>query len=251
MPRADTYIAGLFPRGTNRPAVRAKVLTPLEAATLSAALRGDAADLYYSGWISFLDALNGIKSGFYTWATVKLYYSVFYSFRASLALGDVCAFHVGRAPFIVVAQPGEVPVSCTESGTHKVVLRSFQSRNPNHQLVSQRIDLDEAVDWFIDKREAANYGDPRFIEPSSGREFDFIAEFGVRKTLNAYLSENSSLYVFDRDHAIIAFPLRALQLIGDQLLAAVPTAGVALHEQKFLKPVQKTNLALSPSSSLR
>jgi hypothetical protein len=235
MPRADKYIAGLFPSNTGRPAVRAKVLTPSEAFNLANALRADAADLYYSGWISFLDALNGIKKAFYTWATVKLYYSVFYSFRASLALSDVCAFHVERPHFIVLAQPGEAPVSCTDSGTHKVVLKSFQSRNPNHLLVSQKIGLDEAVDWLIDKREAANYGEPRFTEPDSISEFDFIVSRGMRKTLNAYLSEKSSLYVFDPDHAIVAFPLRTLQLIGDQMMATFPTSGVAVDEQRFLK----------------
>lgn len=242
MPRADKYIAALFPSGASRPTVRAKILTPLEAVNLSDALRADAVDLYYSGWISFLDALNGIKKDFYTWATVKLYYSVFYSLRASLALGNVCAFHVGRPHFIIVAQPGESPISCTESGTHKAVLKSFKSRNPNHLLVSQKIGFDDAVDWLIDKRESANYGDQRFSEPNSRSEFNFIAEHGIRKTLNAYLGEKSLLYVFDPDHAMIAFPLRALQLIGDQLLTVVSTSGTAVNEQRFLKTCAKDHI---------
>lgn len=235
MPRADKYIAGLFPPSTSRSAVRAKVLAPSEAVNLSTALRADAVDLFYAGWISFLDALNGIKKNFYTWATVKLYYTVFYTFRTSLALGDVCAFHVGRPHFILDAKPGSMPVSCTESGTHKAVLRTFQSRNPNHLLVSQKIGLDDAVDWLMEKRESANYGGPRFTEPNSRSELNYIAAFGIRRTLNAYLSENSSLYVFDPDHAMVAFPLRALQLIGDQLLAAVPSFRATVEEQKFLK----------------
>ena len=235
MPRADKYIAGLFPSGTGRTTVRAKVLTPSEALNLANALRADAVDLYYSGWISFLDALNGIRKFFYTWATVKLYYSVFYSFRSSLALDDFCAFHVGRPHYIVLARPGETPVSCTDSGTHKVVLKSFQDRNPNHLLVSQKIGLDEAVDWLIEKREIANYSNPRFTEPDSSQEFNFIISCGIRKTLNTYLGEKSSLYMFDPDHAIVAFPLRALQLTGDQLLAAVRTLGVAADEEMFLK----------------
>jgi hypothetical protein len=241
MPRADKYIAGLFPPNANRTTVRAKVLTPLEAVNLSTALRADAVDLYYSGWVSFLDALNGIKKGFYTWSTVKLYYSAFYAFRASLAVDDVCTFHVSRPHYIVVAQPGQLPVSCSEPGTHKVVLKTFQQRNPIHTLTSQQIELKDAVDWLIAKRESANYGDPRFSEPDSRREFDFIAASGIRKTLNAYLTEGSSLYVFDPDHAIVAYPLRALQLIGDQLLAAIPAGGVAVDEQQFLKACARDN----------
>lgn len=239
MPRADKYISGIFPSGSGKTIVRTKVLTPMEALTLSAALKADAADFYYSGWVSFLDALNGIKKDFYSWAAVKLYYSVFYSFRASLALGDVCVFHVGRPHYRVLALSGQSPVSCTEAGTHKVVLNSFLERYPKHQLVSQKIGLDESVEWLMDKRESANYRNPRFTDPGSGREFDFIAASGIRKTLNAYLEEKSTDYVFDPDHAIIAFPLRVLQLVGDQLLTAIPTQILAIEEQKFLKDCAK------------
>lgn len=234
MPNADEYIASLFPPTANKTTVRAKILTQLEAANLSAALQADAMDLYYTGWVSFLDALNGIKKGFYTWATVKLYYSVFYAFRASLALDDVCTFHVSRPQYIIVAKPGQMPVSCTEPGTHKVILKAFQRQNPAHTLVSQQIDLMEAVDWLISMRESANYGDPRFSEPECRRELEFVATNGIRKALSAYLDEEETLYVFDPDHAIVAYPLRALQLIGDQLVAAIPTA-VAVDEQQFLK----------------
>src|ERR1035441_9769374 len=123
MPRGDRYISGLFSPGSSKAVVRSRSLTPVEAASLNNGLRADAADYYYSGWVSFLDALHGINRGFYTWATVKLYYTVFYTFRSSLALDDICAFHVDRSPFTVVAQVGGSPVSCTDPGTHKSVMR--------------------------------------------------------------------------------------------------------------------------------
>ena len=41
-------------------------------------------------------------------------------------------------------------------------------------------------------------------------------------------------YVFDPDHAIVAYPLRALALIGAQLVAVGP-AGVTREEQGFLQ----------------
>lgn len=234
MPRADTYIASLLPPRANKTVVRNRVLTPLEAASLSNGLRDDAADLYYSGWVSFLDALHGINKGFYTWATVKLYYSVFYTFWASLAQDDVCTFHINSSHYTVLAQTGRMPVSCTDRGTHKTVLRTFQRQNANHSLVSQQIDLQDAVDWLMQKRESANYGQPRFSEPECGSEFDYIAANGLRKTLNAYVSEPSFLYVFDPDHAMVAYPLRALQLIGTQLTPIAPF-GLAEEEKRFLR----------------
>lgn len=235
MPTADKYVAGLFPPDASRTVVRAKTLRSLEALTLSAALRVDAANLYYSSWVSFLDALNGIKSGFCTWATVKLYYSVFYAFRASLALDDVCTFHVSRPHYIIRAQSGQFPVSCVEPGTHKSVMKTFQRRNPNHSLFTQQIELKDAVDWLMEKRESANYGDPRFSEPDNRSELQFIANSGIRQTLSAYLADRSSLYVFDPDHAMVAYPLRSLQLIGEQLLSGGITGELTQDEQRFLK----------------
>jgi hypothetical protein len=235
MPSADKYVAGLFPVGASKTDVRAKILSPLEAANLSAALRVDASDMYYSGWVSFLDALNGIKSGFCTWATAKLYYTIFYAFRASLALDDVCTFHVSRPHYIVRARQGELPISCAESGTHKAVLKAFQRQNPSHSLLSQQIELKDAVDWLMEKRESANYGDPRFSEPDSRNELQFIAGRGIRQTLNAYLADKSSLYVFDPDHAMVAYPLRTLQSIGVQLATKGVIGGLAQEEQQFLK----------------
>jgi len=234
MPRADVFMSGLFAPHTHKTTVRSKVLTPVEAASLSNGLRGDAGDLYYSGWISLLDALHGIHKGFYTWATVKLYYSVFYVFRASLAVDDICAFHIDKSSFSVLAQAGQSPVSCTERGTHKTVMKSFERQNSGHPLVSQQIDLIDAVEWMVERRESANYRDVRFSEPNHQPALKYVIESGLRRTLNAYLAETSTLYVFDPDHALVAYPLRALQLIGNQL-ASAGVIEVSKDEQEFLK----------------
>ena len=234
MPRADSFISGLFSPGASRTTVRNRVLTPLEVASLIGGLGADAADFYYSSWVSFLDALQGINHGFYTWPKVKLYYSVFYAFRASLALGDICAFHVNRSQYMVTARPGAMPVSCTDRGTHKAVMMGFQRQTPSHPLVSQQIELQDAVDWFIEKRESANYAQARFSEPTCGSEFDYIIETGLRRTINGYLEEPTFAYVFDPDHAMIAYPLRALGLVGDQLVAAGPMR-LDGDEQHFLR----------------
>jgi hypothetical protein len=243
MPRADSYIAGLFARNASKSVVRSKSLSQLEVTSLISGLHADAADFYYSGWISFLDALNGISKGFFTWPVVKLYYSVFYSFRAALAIDNVCAFHVNGSPFIVTAQPGQNPTSSGDRGTHKAVLKTFERNNPNHPMVSQQIDLEDAVDWIIARRESANYGHPRFSEPDSRGELEYVAVNGLRKILNAYVAEVSLLYVFDPDHAMVAYPLRALQLIGDQVLAVSPPA-LSEPEKVFLRRHCKDNSGL-------
>jgi hypothetical protein len=227
-------MSSLLAPGASKALVRARVLTPVEAAALSHGLHADAADLYYSGWVSFVDALNGLSRGFYTWAAVKLYYSVFYTLNSSLAQSGVCAFHVATSQYTIDAATGETPVSCSERGTHKTVLNTFRRRNLKHPLMSQRIGLDEALEWLMHQREAANYREARFGEPECGPAFDFVARNGIRKALNAYIQESSFIYVFDPDHALLAFPLRTLQLIGN-VVATQPTFTLSVEEKYFLQ----------------
>jgi hypothetical protein len=111
--------------------------------------------------------------------------------------------------------------------------------------VSQQIALEDAVDWLIHRREFANYGQTPFSEPECGHELNYVAEKGLRKVLNAYVSESTFLYVFDPDHAMLAYPLRALQLIGAILMSAAP---VELNEEQmgFLKAHARDNLGSLP-----
>src|SRR5262245_26607721 len=139
MPRGDQFVQSLLPGNAPRSSVRARNLSYLEAATLQTGLVADAGDFYYSAWVTFLDALQGAHGGFYTWATVKLYYSIFYCLRAGLADRGLCAFHVGRTQYIVRAVAGMAPTTSGEPGTHRTVLREFGRQNPGHLLQSQKI----------------------------------------------------------------------------------------------------------------
>lgn len=226
--------------------MRNRSLTQVEAAALLHGLQADSADFYYSAWISFLDALNGLNKGFYTWATVKLYYSVFYALNSELARSGVCAFHVGSHPYLIDALTGAMPVSGTERGTHKTVLKAFQNRNAAHALVSQQIDLYDPLDWLIYQREAANYRDARFGEPEYGKNFDYIAAHGVRKALNTYVADTTFIYVFDPDHAMLAYPLSALQLIGNTVAPAA-SALLSNEERQFLKNRIRDNAGSIPA----
>ena len=62
------------------------------------------------------------------------------------------------------------------------------------------------------RREEANYTRPRFCEPSAPPHLAHIASAGVRKSVNSYLDDD--LYMFDADHAMIAFPLAAIREVA-------------------------------------
>ena len=53
-------------------------LQPADARHLSDFLRDEATEYFYSAYVSICDALTGLDKGYYSWATVKLYYATFY-----------------------------------------------------------------------------------------------------------------------------------------------------------------------------
>src|SRR4051812_13923765 len=87
--------------------LQSRVLTGAEANTARGHGREDASSLIYSAGVSIADALRGLRAGFFTWPTVKLYYSVFYNARAALIMRDLALVYVGTKPYTLRLTPGE------------------------------------------------------------------------------------------------------------------------------------------------
>lgn len=214
-------IAGGYLAGCSAPAITARALNAGEARTLAKSLGQDARDCYYSGVLSVADSVQSLDRGFYSWATVKLYYAAFYLARSALALSGYSIIYAGTTPYAWRALPGEVPVK--RSGpTHKVVLNAFPSYLAGHVLVSQNIGVDLPFDWLMARREEVNYKFPKFCEPSAPNHFSFVASRGIRRAVGAYLDDKSYMYAFDPDHAMLAFPLAGLKLLHGSFASGQP-----------------------------
>src|SRR5216683_5704618 len=101
---AQYVVANILPRITAvRPADYP--ITYFDAASVDSILKTDAAEYFYSATISTASALLSIRMGYYTWATVKLYYSDYYLLRGMLALSKVCIFYEGSKPRTLTAEP--------------------------------------------------------------------------------------------------------------------------------------------------
>jgi hypothetical protein len=91
--------------------------------------------------------------------------------------------------------------------THAVVLDEFARLAPNSPFLSQTIDLQPPLQWLCRRREDANYKNARFEEPNTPEYFRRVAATGVRKAVGAYLGSGGLTYLFDPDHAMLAYPL--------------------------------------------
>lgn len=209
----------------------------VEAASLERLLTTDSVNYCYSAFVCIADALSSVQRQYYSWATVKLYYATFYAVRGLLALRGTCVFYMDHKPYILEAQPGMYAAkpnnSDAKSGTHGLVLHLFRRTMPNHLLLSQPIDNINSLDWIKSKREEVNYGHARYVEPSVPDWFKKLAQFGIRKTLNAYAADSSHTFAFDRDHAALAFPLLSCRSLLSEIVAKQGT-GLTKQDQDFL-----------------
>jgi len=212
---ANQILTGLSPSG-----ISTRALTASEAATLALSLRNDARDAIYSAALSIAEALRGLDRQLYSWTTVKLYYSVFYLARASLGLHGVgIIYPVKRTPYCWVASSGKTPIK-RSGNTHKAVLAAFQDYRQSSVLLSQLIGTAEPFDWLMGIRESVNYRTPKFCEPGAPAHFKFIERHGVRRIVSEYVSDNTNLFAFDPDHAMLAYPIAGFKLLLGELEAS-------------------------------
>jgi hypothetical protein len=183
------------------------VLSSSEANSLVGHLRKDASTLATCAAISIADAIRGIESGFFSWATVKLYYSIFYCYRSILASNRFCVIYEDRKPRTLQARAGSA-CATTKGTTHQVVIASFSKEFSAHWLLGQDIDLKKPPLWLMDLREEANYKRGSFWEPDCPPHFQALKSLGVRRAVDGYLKDK--MLAFDPDHAALAYPLQAI-----------------------------------------
>jgi hypothetical protein len=233
MHRAGSTLISVLGPGCHRKMAIAHSLSSAEAAVLTSALREDARDYYYSACSTLAAGVQGLNSGFYTWSTVKLYYSVFYALRAYLAINRVCIFYVGSSSLWVDALPGAAP-ALTRENTHKSVLRVFEAKVPS-TLLSQQIGSDPPLEWLMARREQANYGTACFPDPEPPDHFKLLEAHGLRQLLSSYVADKSNAYTFDADHAMLAFPVKVIGEVRNLISSAM--LFLAAEETAHLKQV--------------
>ncbi|GAB1141634.1 MAG: hypothetical protein Sw2PiBPW_00660 [Shewanella algae] len=205
----NNVIVGHSPQAST---ITQQTFSLIQCNNIKVELEKDCNSYIYSSLISFIDALNGLQNGFYSWPTVKLYYSVFYALRAYLGLNDICIFYVGTKAFNINLN-NQTNANKISGTTHKVVMELFKQNFQNHVLLTQDIDQAHPFDWLTYLREYSNYKNPRFCEPNIPSHFTRIDSMNLKNALIAYNQDKNYLYAFDKDHAIIAYPLEIIKSV--------------------------------------
>jgi len=194
----------------------------IEASSLFQQANGDIRGLLINADLSLLDALGGARAGLYSWATVKLYYSLFYSIKALLLIRRRGLFYFNQKPGLVEIWPGGTVRKLTTAegrgGGHGSAIRLFAAAAPNHVLLTP-VGSFPSLEWMKSLREEVNYNLPRFVEPGVPDWFlKSVAIYPLRKVIASYTA-SPLLYAFDPDHAALALPLLAARSATEESTA--------------------------------
>lgn len=195
-----------------------KVYSPishLQAAQLSAAQLSDAEGYAQLALVTLFEAICGVADKRYIWATTKLYYSTFYSIRARLLLRDCSVFYIGHSPHSLVAKPGQT-VERLKGNSHVATFDIFRKQFQSDVLLSQPIDAIDPFMWLQERRNTVSYTVAPSTDPSASAELMKI-HGKVRQHVQAYYNDRKFIYAFDKDHALVAFPIEAIKAVDAEL----------------------------------
>lgn len=179
----------------------------------------DVQNLYFNGIISIVEALKGINKGFYSWSTVKLYYSSFYLLKCSLISNDIIIFRQGRDVYYAILEVGELvkKIPSDNKTDHQSSIWLFNEIYANSDLLlSNTINEINPLTWLRNKREEINYKHDVFQEPDPPYFWldidQMISEKNLSKVVSQFINDDSYLYTFQEEYAILAVPLVRLAL---------------------------------------
>ncbi len=172
---------------------------------ITTAIAADVQDAVYAAALSYSEALRGLGARNTTWALVKLYYSAFYSLRASLLLDDIIPFFCGEF-YLCDARTGAVQKGGRSSHNwHWKSVRSYQRLSGWYYSD----DSNNAYDQLRDMREEVSYR-AGFSDPSWPNYLYQASMYGVAKSFRTYRDDNGFFYTYLADHLAMAYPTKLL-----------------------------------------
>lgn len=222
----------------------AHILSLSEADDLQNHLTIDANDFYYKGVLSLCQACSGIQSNQYSWATVQLYYALYYLIRCSLASRKIAIVRL-RSLWYLKARNGEIPQNITGrdgNSTHKGTIKVYKTLFQNSdKLHSNDIQGKNGYIWLLECRERIQYRERVFHDPSHpdiwGEIVLDIAMLGLNEVLTRYIDDAEYAYCFQYDHACLAFPIRRLVLTKQDMLNAGIEIVFSSQQETFLRTI--------------
>lgn len=201
-------------------------------------LKEEIAPYYYKSLLSYIESLDAIQNRLYSWATIRLYYSTFYSIKAYLACKDVAIFRAQRKLFYVKAKGKESLKSCEQHTDHKGAITTHKKLFKDiDMLFSNSVGDFDAYEWMMNKREEVNYKDLNFHDPVAPEFWSKLSEEiednGIGKMVERLVDDDGT-YCFQDEYAILGIPTKRIILTVDEMCAQGKTFDILEEKREFI-----------------
>ncbi len=195
------------------------VLSREEANQLSILLKQDAMDFFHSATVSFSEGIDAIFAKRFSWATVKLYYSIFYLLRTSMACNGYALLRNCSMYRLKIAS-GESPYGTNNkkyNSTHGGTISHYKDIfSGSDILLTNLIDDVDVYQWMEDVRDIVNYREVGFEEPECLEVWNKFKEaldtHTLSNLLNLIINDSQYIYCFQEEYAVVAIPIKRMQL---------------------------------------
>ena len=162
--RSQIYFEGMFTRVGGIPfrqipkaEYEETSITRQQANEFKEYLESEVVSYYYKALLSYMESIPSLENKLFSWATIRLYYSVFYAIKAYLACKDIAILRQERRLYYIKAKEGERFKRCEDTTDHKGSILTLCKLFKNiYTLLSNNIEDISTYQWMMKKREEVN-----------------------------------------------------------------------------------------------
>lgn len=221
------------------------IVDPSDISLYCNARKDDILSFYYKSLLSFSEGLDAFSRKNYTWATIKLYYSVYFGLRSSLLCRNIVLVRANKHLYkfkIALGEKYDKPKEMTDhGGTIHTYVDLFHRTD---FFCSNTLENMNAYFWLKNCREIVNYKDSVFHDPETIDIWDDIIEditkFGIKKTLT-YLVDEKDKYCFLPEYAVLAIPLNRILIVAQEVKNEL-SEQLQDSQKDWIKSILKDNL---------
>jgi len=218
-------------------------LQPMDVINLAYYLNQDAVDFFFNGVLSFSEGIDSVFQRRFSWATVKLYYSIYYLIRASLAAQGVAVLQ-NSGMFRLKIKNSEKPFSKggrKYNSTHEGTINHYRDLcSDTDLLLANHIGDSDVYEWMHDIRNIVNYRSSSFQEPQYldiWKSFVPMLDNGTLPIFLDLLENDEYILCFQEEFAVIGIPIKRLkQTIEDMAIHSL-LQNLASDKEVFVKNV--------------
>lgn len=220
------------------------VLTKQQAEVLGQLLEDEIESYYYKALLSYMESIPALERNLFSWATVRLYYSVFYAIKAYLACKHIAILRAERRLFYVKAKENEAFKKCEDTTDHKGTILTLCKLFKNSDvLLSNNINGINVYQWMMQKREEVNYRDMNFHDPAPPAFWATICNDiklqGIKSVVEKLVNDEW-LYCFQDEYAVLGIPTKRIMLTVDEIHRLGRTSSITLEKQELINTLSSS-----------